>query len=57
MRLPLESLVYELPDDILKARFSGDIERAKELIDARLLKTNITPMLARPACFAAAYNM
>jgi len=45
MRLPLESLVYELPDDILKARFSGDIERAKELIDARLLKTNITPML------------
>lgn len=45
MRLPLESLVYDLPDDILKARCAGDIDRAKALISARLQKTNISPML------------
>lgn len=45
MRLPLNSLIYDLPDDILKSKLAGDFSGALRKIDARLKKENITPML------------
>ena len=45
MRLPLNSLIYDLPDDILKSKLAGDFEGTMRKIDARLKKENITPML------------
>ena len=45
MRLPLNSLIYDLPDDILKSKLAGDLEGALRKIDARLKKEDITPML------------
>lgn len=45
MRLPLNSLIYNLPDDILKDKLAGNLDGALKKIDARLKKENITPML------------
>ena len=45
MRLPLNSLIYDLPDDILKSKLAGDFEGTLRKINARLQKENITPML------------
>ncbi|MBQ3079225.1 MAG: transglutaminase family protein [Clostridia bacterium] len=45
MRLPLESLMYDLPEDILKTKLSGDLKGALQLINHRLNKENISSMM------------
>ena len=45
MRLPMESLVFDLPENIVKAKLAGEIDLAKEMVETHLKKTNITPML------------
>ncbi len=45
MRLNFESLACDLPEDILKAKWAGDFEREKSLLDARLKSQNLPNML------------
>ena len=45
MRLNLESLAYDLPEDIQKKKWAGDFDGVKRLIEKRLERPGITPML------------
>ncbi len=45
MRLPLESLMYDLPEDILKTKLAGDLDGALRLIENRLKKESIPSFL------------
>ena len=45
MRLNLESLAFDLPEDILKAKWAGDIESERKLLKARLEKKNLTSLM------------
>lgn len=42
MRLNFESLVYDLPEDILRAEMAGDFDRERRLIDRRLADARLS---------------
>ena len=42
MRLNFESLVYDLPEDVLRAELAGDFDRERRLIERRLADARLS---------------
>lgn len=51
MRLNFESLVYDLPEDVLRAELAGDFDRERRLIERRLADARLSDGACATACW------